>query len=101
MRETGGKKRPRNVMSRLFLIILAAIPLIYFKEFYQHFHVYLTGNIITEIVTREWHVVVFCILLFVAFLVPLSYRRKTDWVEYGIVTAFFISSLSRCMAYLS
>ncbi len=26
-----------------------------------------------------------------AFLIPLSYRRKTDWAEYGLVTAFFTS----------
>jgi protein-S-isoprenylcysteine O-methyltransferase Ste14 len=26
-----------------------------------------------------------------AFLIPLSYRRKANWVEYGLVSAFFIS----------
>jgi protein-S-isoprenylcysteine O-methyltransferase Ste14 len=42
-------------------------------------------------ITGEWHVVLINILLFVSFLIPLSFRKKFSWKEYGIVTAFFIS----------
>jgi protein-S-isoprenylcysteine O-methyltransferase Ste14 len=29
--------------------------------------------------------------MFITFLIPLSFRRKVNWKEYGIVTAFFVS----------
>ena len=29
--------------------------------------------------------------MFVSFLIPLSFRRKINWKEYGLVTAFFVS----------
>jgi len=74
----------------LILLILLP-PIVFFRDFYKHFYVYLTGNIITNLITQQWHIVVLSILLFVAFLVPLSFRRKANWAERGLVTAFFIS----------
>jgi protein-S-isoprenylcysteine O-methyltransferase Ste14 len=42
-------------------------------------------------ITQQWHIVILNIVLFLLFLIPLSFRRKIDWKEYGLVTAFFIS----------
>lgn len=81
----------RNLFPRLFFLILAIIPFIYFKQFSQHFYTYLTGNVITTVITQQWHIVLISALMFLAFLLPLSYRRKANWVEYGLVSAFFIS----------
>ncbi|MCH8741413.1 DUF1295 domain-containing protein [Patescibacteria group bacterium] len=81
----------KNFPLRLLFFIVATIPLLYINDFYHHFYVYLTGNIISQIFIQQWHLVVFSILLFVAFLIPLSFRRKTNWMEYGLVSAFFIS----------
>ncbi len=81
----------KNFPIRIFFLILFIIPLIYFNDFYQHFYVYLTGNIITLVIRDQWHIVLVSIALFLAFLIPLSYRRKADWVEKGMVSAFFIS----------
>ncbi len=67
------------------------MPLFYFKDFYQHFYAYLTGNVLTNLITKQWHIVVLSILLFGAFLIPLSFRRKANWAEYSLVSAFFIS----------
>lgn len=39
----------------------------------------------------EWKIVIVSILGFMAFMIPLSYRRKINWKEYGLVSAFFIS----------
>ncbi|OGP63465.1 MAG: hypothetical protein A2V65_11560 [Deltaproteobacteria bacterium RBG_13_49_15] len=81
----------RNLI-RISLTGLLIIPiLVFYKEFYLHFRGYLTGNIITMVLTRQWHIVLLSILLFLAFLIPLSYRRKATWAEYGLVTAFFVS----------
>lgn len=81
----------KNLIPRLFLIILIIFPFFYFKEFYFHFKAYFTGNIINRLITQEWHIVLLSILLFVAFLIPLTYRRKASWAEKGLVTAFFVS----------
>jgi protein-S-isoprenylcysteine O-methyltransferase Ste14 len=76
---------------RLFLLFLLLIPLFYFQDFYQHFYIYVTGNVLTNIIMQQWHVVIFFTVFFLAFLLPLSFGRKVDWVEYGLVSAFFIS----------
>jgi len=81
----------KNLLIRMIFILLAVIPLIYYQEFYQHFYAYLTGNIITYVITKQWHIVILSILLFTAFLIPLSFRRKANWVERGLVGAFFVS----------
>lgn len=81
----------KNFFIRGLIVIFALTPLIFYQDFYRHFYAYLSGGIITNIITREWHIVILSILAFVAFLIPLSYRRKANWVEYGLVSAFFVS----------
>jgi protein-S-isoprenylcysteine O-methyltransferase Ste14 len=43
------------------------------------------------VITQQWHIVVLNIFIFITFLIPLSFRRKINWKEYGLVTAFFVS----------
>lgn len=76
---------------RLGGICLAALPLLFAKDFFHHVRAYLTGTILTDIITNQWGIVVVSILGFLLFLVPLSFRRKAKWAEYGLVTAFFVS----------
>jgi len=83
--------RHKNFPLRLLFLLLAAVPLVYYKDFYRHFYAYLTGNILTDVIRQQWHVALLSILLFVAFLIPLSYRRKANWAEYGLAAAFFVS----------
>ena len=83
--------RHRNLIFRVFLFSLALLPLFYFRDFYQHFYIYFTGNILTDIITQEWHIVILSISAFMLFLIPLSFRRKVNWTEYGLVSVFFIS----------
>jgi len=81
----------RNLPLRLLFLALAFVPLVYWKEFLHHFYVYITGTIITSVIMQQWHIVVINIALFLVFLIPLSYRRKVKWTEYGLATAFFVS----------
>jgi len=81
----------KKYLFRIFLIILFLIPICKFNEIYQHFYTYLTGNIITNVIVDKWNIVLLNIILFSLFLVPLSFRRKVNWKEYGLVTAFFVS----------
>ncbi|MDO8668492.1 MAG: methyltransferase [bacterium] len=84
-------KRINNWPWRSAVIVLAIIPLWYGKEFYDHFYAYLTGTIINNIIKSQWQVVVASIILFMLFLVPLSYRKRAKWLDYGLVGAFFVS----------
>jgi protein-S-isoprenylcysteine O-methyltransferase Ste14 len=81
----------RNLPARLVFAILLLWPLTRPDELVRHIHDHFTGNVYKVAVTGEWHFVLLNIILFVAFLIPLSYRRKADWGEYGLVTAFFVS----------
>ena len=80
----------RNLALRIFIVIFVIVSLALFHtQFYQQFECYLTGK--ANIITQEWHIVVLNIVLFLLLLLPLSFRRRAKWGEYGIVTAFFVS----------
>ena len=76
---------------RGILLGLAVVQLLFWQPFYGHFYAYLTGTILTHIITRQWHVALLSILFFLFFLVPLSYRKRARWADYGLVGAFFVS----------
>ena len=81
----------RTLPLRALVVAAICVPIVFHDVFYEHFYAYLTGNVLDDIVRREWHIVVLSILLFIAFLIPLSFRRKVKWTEYSLVTAFFVS----------
>ena len=81
----------RNFLLRLLLLAVMCIPLVYSKTFYEHFASYLTGTVADRVIREQWRTVFFNILLFLAFLIPLSFRRKVRWSEYGLVSAFIVS----------
>ncbi len=81
----------RNLPIRFLFILLFIIPFIFFRDFYLHFYSHITGSILPNVITQQWHIVLINIVMFLTFLIPLSFRRKIDWKEYGIVTAFFVS----------
>lgn len=81
----------RTLPFRVLFAAAICVPIVFHKTFYEHFYVYLTGNVVNDIIKKQWHVVALSILLFLAFMIPLSFRRKVKWIEYGLVTAFFVS----------
>ena len=83
--------KKRTLLPRLFLIGLASVPVIFYENFLESFKYYLPNNTYISFIKSQWHLVVLNILVFVAFLVPLSFRRKAKWGEYGLVAAFFVS----------
>ncbi len=84
-------QKNRNLFPRIMLIILISPLLIFLPAFFNHFYNYLTGSIITNVIMQQWHIVLISVVIFIALLIPLSYRRKADWKEYGLTTAFFVS----------
>ena len=81
----------KKIFMRATFAILIAIPVIYFKDFYEHFRAYLSGSVITDVIRNQWHIVAISIILSVSFFILISFRRKVKRKEKGIVSAFFIS----------
>ncbi len=79
--------RPTTAIFALILVI----PLLKASELLNHIEYHLFGGVEGAIISGEWQLVAFNIAVFMAFLIPLSYRRKIYWGEYGLVTAFFVS----------
>jgi methanethiol S-methyltransferase len=76
---------------RLVLLALALVPIWYWQPFFIHFRAYLTGTVLSGLIKNQWHLVLFSILLFMLFALPLTYRKRAKWADYGLVGAFFVS----------
>ena len=89
------EKRPGtprlNLVLRAALLCFALSPLLFYQDFYAHISAHFTGSISNVVARDQWQLVAVNIALFVSFLIPLSFRRKVDWKEYGLVVAFFVS----------
>jgi protein-S-isoprenylcysteine O-methyltransferase Ste14 len=83
--------RIKTIPLRLMVLVLLIMPVIFFNDFYIHVTSHFSGTIISSVITQQWHIVLINILIFISFLLPLSFRRKINWKEYGLVTAFFVS----------
>ncbi|MCK4715071.1 MAG: DUF1295 domain-containing protein [Candidatus Aenigmarchaeota archaeon] len=83
--------KSRKPALRLFLGMLFLVPFFFIGDLVQHFYVYLSGNILTGVIISQWHIVAISTLIFVALLIPLSFRKKASWLERGLVSAFFVS----------
>jgi len=81
----------KNFPLRLMIFLLILVPFVFFYDFYVHIYSHFTGTILPRLITEQWHIVIINILMFITFLIPLSFRRKINWKEYGLVTAFFVS----------
>ncbi len=73
------------------MLLLLFIPIVFWRDFSIHIYSHFTGTILPHVITQQWHIVLLNIIMFVTFLIPLSFRRKINWKEYGLVTAFFVS----------
>lgn len=83
--------RSRNLLPRLVALALALFPLVFIREFWLQLNSYATGAILPWVIQKRWDLAIIHIAVFLAFLIPLSYRRHVHWSEYGIASAFFIS----------
>ena len=80
-----------KIIIRFSFVVLFLVPFIFYNDFFLHFYSHFTGSIIGSVIVGQWHIVLINILMFITFLLPLSFRRKINWKEYGLVTAFFVS----------
>lgn len=85
------KENYPNYIWRIVFICLLMIPVIFYRQFSQALLAYFTGSNILHTIRNQWHIVFLNIFFFISILIPLSYRRKVKWSEYGLVAAFFVS----------
>jgi len=74
---------------KIVLIIIGILILLALPSFLERVYIYLTGDI--NIVTGRWDLVLLNSVLFLAFLVPLSFRKRIEWKSMGIYSAFIAS----------
>jgi protein-S-isoprenylcysteine O-methyltransferase Ste14 len=76
---------------RALTLIAIAIPIIFFSEFSLHAIYHFSGSVQEAVIIGEWPLVLINIIIFSAFFIPLTYRRRANWREYGVVGGFFVS----------
>jgi len=86
-----GRTKKANHVIRISLIVFILSMFIFPEQVYSHFYGHFSGLIGSSMITHEWDVVLLNSIFFISFLVPLSFRSKTTWKHYGIVSAFFVS----------
>lgn len=91
MENSKTKINSRKLILRLSIILLFIFPLFFLREFYTHFSSHFSGAIYPHVITQQWHIVILNIVIFLSFLIPLYFRRKINWKEFGLVTAFIVS----------
>lgn len=87
----GEGTKPLNWTLRAVLAVFLLSMFLFPVQLFQHFAAHFTGSIESTLIKGQWLIVILNILAFSAFLIPLSFRRKANWKEYGLVAAFFIS----------
>ncbi|MBN1538672.1 MAG: hypothetical protein JW939_00885 [Candidatus Thermoplasmatota archaeon] len=91
MERKDGAASFRRWAIRSCAVILLLYPLLMLPEFASHIKAHFTGSIEDAMITGQWHIVIINIVLFTSFLIPLTFRKKVSWMEFGLVTAFFVS----------
>ncbi|MGA1866630.1 MAG: methyltransferase family protein [Thermoplasmatota archaeon] len=81
----------KRYLARSSAVIILLFPLLMLPEFASHIKAHFTGAIEGSMITGQWHIVIINIVLFTSFLIPLTFRKKVSWKEFGLVAAFFVS----------
>ncbi len=81
----------KNLLLRILFGVILVFPFFFYREFSEHIGAHFTGGALPQIVRQQWYMVITNIIIFLTFLLPLRFRRKIDWKEYGLVSAFFVS----------
>lgn len=76
---------------KIFFGIIAIGAVISLPSFLEHLNLFLSGQISRVMVQNRWDFVLINIAVFLAFLIPLKYRKKFEWKSMGIYSAFIAS----------
>lgn len=87
-------KRFMDFQKRPLLVIVIAILLIIIvniQSFLENVVFYASGQAVNWVIQGNWTLVILNVLFFLIFLIPLYYRRKANWKQAGLFSAFIIS----------
>lgn len=76
---------------RIVFIILGILAVLSLPSFLEHVSWFVSGDVESMVVEGRWDLVTLNAALFLAFLLPLSFRRHVEWKSMGIYTAFIVS----------
>jgi protein-S-isoprenylcysteine O-methyltransferase Ste14 len=83
---------PESLDKRSFLFgALAGLAIFSLPSFLNHLLYFLSGQARMIVFQGKWDIVLLSIVGFLAFLIPLNYRRRADWRSMGIYSAFIVS----------
>lgn len=74
------------LLGTIFVLFLIGLP-----SLSRHIWWFLTGNIETMVIQQRWDLVLLNIGIFLAFLIPLHFRKKVNWKSMSIYSAFIVS----------
>ncbi|MFB6115347.1 MAG: isoprenylcysteine carboxylmethyltransferase family protein [Candidatus Nanohalobium sp.] len=81
-----------SVDRRSFLFgVVTGLAVLSLPSFVNHLMYFLSGQIRTVIFQGKWSIVALSVIGFLAFLIPLNYRKRADWRSMGIYSAFIVS----------
>ncbi|MFB6180631.1 MAG: isoprenylcysteine carboxylmethyltransferase family protein [Candidatus Nanohalobium sp.] len=81
-----------GINKRSFLFgAVAGLFTAFIPSFLDHVVFFLSGQIRSATSQGHWGIVAVSVIAFLAFLIPLKYRRRADWRSMGIYTAFIVS----------
>lgn len=85
-------KFPESIDGRSFTFgLIAGVAALSLPSFLNHMMYFLSGQIRSVIFQGQWSIVALSIVGFLAFLIPLNFRRRADWRSMGIYSAFIVS----------
>lgn len=76
---------------KLFLTIIFVLAIISLPSFLRHVHWFISGEVESVVIEGRWNLVILNALFFLAFLIPLKFRRRVEWKSMSIYTAFIVS----------
>lgn len=83
---------PESIDKRSFLFgIFTGLAAVSFPSFLNHLLYFLSGQVEMIVFQGKWDIVALSIIGFLAFLIPLNYRRRANWRSMGIYSAFIVS----------
>jgi len=76
---------------KISFILLGIVILFVFPSFISHVGWFITGHVESLVIQNRWDLVLINIFIFLAFLLPLNFRKKINWKSMSIYSAFIIS----------
>lgn len=76
---------------KIFFLLIFVLIILSLPSFYRHVRWFVSGEVESVVIGGRWDLVILNALFFLAFLIPLSFRKRVEWKSMSIYTAFIVS----------